>query len=219
MIDRCRVDQGTSDQLDELVSIEVPSKVRRFHLPTLIVSYAFVIWAGVYLWGVSNIQNVSVVVGGLVVLWYTWETRELRKVGLRQVGLAQRQLESQSRQIDVQIRPYIIIERTHRPFVIKNIGAGPALNVKVEDVVLPAVQVVSLTFSPVIPVLLQGTIAELEVNSLTEGKRGSDFLAAHLDPDYATIELDVRITYQNVEGKHYSVTQSHWPEAHGAPPR
>ena len=65
-------------------------------------------------------QTIAVVLTGLVLIWYTIETQLLRK-------------ESQ-KQTEIQIRPFVIVERKDRKIFLKNIGQGPALNVSVRPV-------------------------------------------------------------------------------------
>jgi hypothetical protein len=67
---------------------------------------------------------------GLVLIWYTVETRRLRIQ-------AQRQVEEIQQQTEVQVRPFVIVEpyfaddTTHGKFLARNVGNGTALNVRV----------------------------------------------------------------------------------------
>jgi hypothetical protein len=130
----------------------------------------------------------------------------LRKAGAAQLAAIERQRTVMLQQLELQIRPYFIIESPSRPFSTKNIGAGPALNVQVHDVHLPPITATVLRFSPsVFPHVPAGAVCNLEVADYVEGRKTGDMLTAHLNPVYAQWPLQVRITYENVEGRAYTV--------------
>src|SRR5262249_17871965 len=60
-----------------------------------------------------------------IVCWYTWETKRLRET-------AQRQVDAAYQQIEVQQRPFVIIE-ARRPdaLTVLNIGNSAAINIKI----------------------------------------------------------------------------------------
>lgn len=70
----------------------------------------------------------------LTVIWYAWETRKLRIETLNQTKLS--------------LRPFVIIVFIERPgkFILKNLGNGSALNVKVKDISLIKTKELQITY-------------------------------------------------------------------------
>jgi hypothetical protein len=156
-------------------------------------------------------QTWAVIIAGPIVIWYTWETMRLRETAIRQVEVALRQREATLQQIEVQIRPFVILEFGGNGFALKNVGVAPALNVEVQDVVINHAASVIVKFKPVFPVISPNSSSILEAVSFANGKQVGDFFAAHLEPEYAVNLLDVTVSYQNVEGKIYTVTHGIGP--------
>lgn len=67
-------------------------------------------------------QTWAVILTGLVIIWYTWETMQLRRG-----TFAQRELK---------LRPFVVLEPREKGFCMRNFGHGVALNVRVEDVTI-----------------------------------------------------------------------------------
>src|SRR5579875_2099451 len=84
-------------------------------------------------------QTWAVIATGAAVIWYTWETMLLRETAASQAEIALRQRDATLEQIEVQIRPFVIMEFASRGFALRNIGVGPALNVTVQNVVVDQV--------------------------------------------------------------------------------
>jgi hypothetical protein len=116
---------------------------------------------------------------------------------LRQVTLAQREL---------QLRPFVAIERLDRSFLLRNFGVGVAVNVKVDNVVIDAAENIVVRFPEVIPILPNGEIKEISAQSFHGDAAMGDFFGAHLDPRYAIMDLQIDVTFQNVEMKLYRVS-------------
>src|SRR5438876_1189628 len=133
---------------------QLPLVVRKrgwdLHWPAFAVGVAFaaVVVIGWHLmpgnW--NGIQTIAVVVTGLSLIWYTWETKLLREIATRQLGAT-------IAQVEAQIRPFVIIDRAYHPFTIRNIGLGPALNVRVHDVDIDLDHKTGLRFRPQFPVI------------------------------------------------------------------
>jgi hypothetical protein len=118
---------------------------------------------------------------------------------LRRAAFSQRQL---------QLRPLVVLELKEKGFVVRNVGHGVALNVQVGDVILSEQEKVVIRFPGLLPVLASGATAELAAESFKRGKSAGDFFLAHLDPQYASLNLRVRVQFQNVEMTPYVVTES-----------
>lgn len=72
-----------------------------------------------------NWQEINSIILGvtfLSILWYSWETRQLRKVT--------------SNQMELSLRPLIIIlfDEGSSKFFLKNIGNGPSFKIKIKDI-------------------------------------------------------------------------------------
>jgi hypothetical protein len=139
-------------------------------------------------------QTVAVALAGFVLIWYTWETMQLRRA-----AFAQRQL---------QLRPLVVLEPQEKGFVLRNVGPGVALNVQVDDVILSKQQEVAIRFPRLLPVLTSGATAPLVAEGLRRGRSVGDFFLSHLDPEYAIMDLRVSVRFQNAEMTPYVVTES-----------
>jgi hypothetical protein len=117
---------------------------------------------------------------------------------LRRAAVAQR---------DLQLRPFVVIEPVEHGFRLKNLGPGTALNVKAEDVVISAEDQIRLHFPERIPVLPCGEVRNIAAQSFHGDVNAGDFFAAHLDPQWAALELDIRVTFQDTEMRSFSVSE------------
>jgi len=84
----------------------------------------------------------------LVIIWYTWETRRMRKIALQQVGIANQQAREMIRQTRLNIMPAFIAELRasgSTRFYLKNIGNGTALNIQVLPLVNPISSIIPVT--------------------------------------------------------------------------
>lgn len=150
----------------------------------------------VYLCDPSNwtaLQTWAIGLTGVVIIWYTWETRELRHAAYAQ--------------IDLQIRPYVVLQPLAGSFQLTNFGNGVALHIRVDPVVVSKEHEIEIRFPKAIPVLRKGESATLEARSYKKGKDAGDFFNAHLDPEHANQETDVKVRFDDVELKTYSTTQ------------
>lgn len=134
-------------------------------------------------------QTLAVILTGIVIIWYTIETKELR---------AQAQ-----KQTEIQQRPFVILKIEQGNFILQNIGMGPALNVEVKPVQVNAEHEVIIRFKELHSTLVVGESVQLAAESFKKGKSAGDFFLAHLDPEYANRNLNIVIEYQNVELNKY----------------
>ena len=153
------------------------------------VALAFVVCNGNW----TAIQTWAVVLTGVVLIWYTWETMRLREA-----AFAQREL---------QLRPFVALNFKEKQFELTNLGVGVALNVKINDVTIDKDLEVTVRFPERIAMLRPGETQQVQAESFKKGKSAGDFFLAHLDKEYANREIEVKIDFQNVEMKSYSVSE------------
>lgn len=93
---------------------------RRFILLLILIILAFFFFVKLhsYKW----FSPLTIYLTFLALIFYAWETRKLRK--------------ESTRQIDIQIRPYIIPRFDRNHFIIENVGIGLAKNIYIEDKIL-----------------------------------------------------------------------------------
>ena len=143
----------------------------------------------------NKTETVAFCLTGLVIVWYTWETQLLR-------------VETQ-RQTEVQLRPFVVVEPTSEGFQTRNIGYGPAINVRIGEVLVSEIEEIIIRFPDTIPILLNdGKAIELRAESFKKGKSAGDFFLAHLDPKYANLNLSIPIEFQSVDLKTYSIEET-----------
>lgn len=145
----------------------------------------------------TAIQTWAVVLTGIVIIWYTWETMRLR--------------ETASSQREIQLRPFVVLELKDKKFLVTNVGSGVAVNVRVNEVTVDEEFKITVRFSRSLSILRPGEASIIEGESFKDGESAGDFFLAHLDTEYANREIDVRVEFQNVEMKPYSVSERVMP--------
>jgi hypothetical protein len=145
----------------------------------------------------TAIQTWAMVLTGIVIIWYTWETMQLREA-----AFSQREL---------QLRPFVVFELKDNAFVVTNVGPGAAVNVRISEVTVDEELEIVIRFSKNISILRSSETLAIEGESFRSGKSAGDFFLAHLDIKYANREFDVKIEFQNVEMKPYSVLERVMP--------
>lgn len=165
----------------------------------------------------SLIQTITLISTGLVVLWYTWETAILRRAAQTQVQSQARQIEAQLEQIETQVRPFVILDpdQGRGTAFLENIGLGPALNVRVPEILVHERiegQPVMLRVPTQVSVLRPGEKVSISVDSFVGGREFGDFFSAALHPKFTHDRLDVVIEYENIQLKSYRVVQTVEPQ-------
>lgn len=150
----------------------------------------------------TAIQTWAVILTGVVLIWYTWETRSLRRI-----AFSQREL---------QLRPFIVFRKEAEKYVVENIGNGAALDVRIESIKLDSNSglQIEIQFPHSLPLLKQASVGEVAVDVYMNGKKCDPVFAAHLDPKYAVLDVDVRINFSNIEGKQYSLVEIISPQTY-----
>jgi hypothetical protein len=164
------------------------------------------------------IQTVTLFATGMVVLWYTWETARLRRVANSQLEQQVQQLQAQMDQTETSVRPFVVfLARQDRAAkaLVENIGFGPALNVRLLDVIINPDEAqlrINVHFPDRIPILRAGEKAEIRVLSRVGDHPFGDFFSAHIDPRFATKAVTIVVQYENVQMKTYAVEQAVQPQ-------
>ena len=167
---------------------------RPLTLLALLAIYAVAIWLAFVCesdWTAR--QTWAVILTGAAVIWYTWETRELRQATYAQM--------------DLQIRPYVVLQPDGRSSLVTNFGSGVALHVHIEPVVVDTKERIELRFPKTVPVLRSGESVSPEITCYKEGKPTSDIYKDLLNPKNATEEYEVKLCFDNLELKPYTRTQ------------
>lgn len=142
----------------------------------------------------SEKQTWAVILTGVILIWYTWETMLLRRV-----AVGQREL---------QLRPFVVFQKANGGYVVENIGGSAALDVRVESITLIAPEIrLDIAFPRAVPLLKSGATATIEVTVDINGRRSDPNFAAHLDPNYAVQDVDLHMRFRNLEGKEYELVQ------------
>jgi hypothetical protein len=161
----------------------------------------------------SVVQTLTLIVTGGVVLWYTWETAQLRRTARSQLEQQMRQLHAQIDQTETSIRPFVVFlaqRDRDASVVLENVGLGPALNVRLLDAIInPEEQnlQINVHFPDQVAILRPGEQARVRAMSRVGEHPFGDFFSAHVDPLYATKTVSIVVQYENIQMKSYSVEQ------------
>ncbi len=148
------------------------------------------------------VQDWVLIFTGIVLLWYTDETKKIRQNGAAQNELFIRQGE-------LRIRPFIVIERHETRLVAKNVGQGTALNIQVNPISRPTginSDCIHLSFKK-LSFLEPGNTADIDSTTKHNDQEIEGGIAL-IDPEYALGEIEVKITFTNMDEKSYSNMQT-----------
>ncbi len=88
-------------------------------------------------------QTWAVVLTGIILIWYTWET-----MLLRQVATLQR---------EAQLRPFVVFRSENGKYVVENIGTAAALDVRIDGTTIQAPNLkMDITFPSPVSLLKDG---------------------------------------------------------------
>lgn len=166
---------------------------------TKILIAVFVIFAvslvAIFAWesGWVARQTWVILFTGLVVMWYTYETTLLRRTSVAQ--------------LELQLRPFVVLEPVDNGFHLRNLGPGVALNVEVLDVLLSEQDRIGVRFPERVAIMECGPSRIIQANSYHGDVDAGDFFAAHLDPQYAVDEFPIRIQFRDFEMKKYETKE------------
>lgn len=148
---------------------------------------------GGYLYCTGKYDAISawaIIVTGAVVIWYTWETMQLRREAFSQR--------------EMQLRPFITFYKGDSGYVIENIGHGVALDVYIDTVKLDDTEI---RFPQRIPILKQNIVLPFQTEIYINGKRIDEIFTAILDHRYTVSDINLNIQFSNIEGKRYSLVE------------
>ncbi len=175
-------------------------------------------------------QTWIVTLTGLVVIWYTWETSRLRQAGLAQVEIGQRQVEATLQQIQLSreqlvalqlqtaslVRPFVVAQPEGDELRLDNLGAGPALNVRVRQMVVTTASAdwtVTVDVPGSVPVLRPGTGLKRAMVTAVNGSPQGTFFTGHVHPKFAVTTIEIFIEYDSVDKHHYTARQRVAPKS------
>ena len=142
----------------------------------------------------SAVSALATVATGAVVWWYTCETQKLRRLS--------------ERQLELQVRPFVIVRQANGMLAVVNIGQGPAFNVAVQSIHLtddvPEHTEYTITYPEPVAVLSPGQERSIRAFAEKDGMRQMpDGLLANLDPNLTQSLFTIVVEYDNVDGLHY----------------
>ena len=174
--------------------MRVPSKWASLILPLALYGIGMAC-AIVYASDWAAKQTWAVILTGVILIWYTWET-----MLLRQVATLQR---------EAQLRPFVVFRAEGGKYVVENIGLAAALDVRIDRTTIEAPSFkMDIEFPNPVPLLKAGLVAELAVEVKINGTPVDPVFAAHLDAQHAALDIDVHIHFKNIEGKDYSLVET-----------
>ena len=92
-------------------------------------------WIQVVEISLIGVQTIVLAITGGIVWWYTNETKKLRKSSEKQVNQMQKQVEQTKLQTDLQLRPYVILEKDNKDiWYFRNIGNKYAININIDNI-------------------------------------------------------------------------------------
>lgn len=172
-----------------------PVRQRRLRTP-VVLALTFLIIALLPLaaqWSRDFVATWVVVLTGVVVVWYTWETAELRRTA--------------QAQMDIQVAPFVMLRLTNGGLWVKNIGHGPALNVVVGDIVWDR-SAITLKVDEPIPVIRSGKSVRVGINAYRDGKL---IMPNELPAKRVLEAIPVTITCDNIRLQRFQVVQELQP--------
>jgi len=155
----------------------------------------------------QTMQTPVLIATGLIIIWYTWETRRL--------GNETKQLSKEAkRQTELQLRPLIILRCTAEGFEVSNVGNGTALNVSINDIIISKIEEVRVRFPEPVPVIRSGESMPIFAESLKQGQiqNPPNVFFAHLNPTYANRSFEFAISFEDIESRSFCAKQSIGPK-------
>jgi len=123
----------------------------------------------------------------LILIWYTYETRNIHL--------------TTKRQVELQFKPILAIELIEEPDLalnIINVGNGPAFNIEIPNVPLGFDSGIYFKFDS-ISSLRAGDSKQVKVKNFRGDEEVNFPFDAHLRPNYASNEVKIKIQYNDTE--------------------
>lgn len=142
-----------------------------------------------------TIQTLAVILTGIILIWYTWETMLLRLIA------------SSQRELDLQ--PFVIYKNLSGQHWIENAGRGVAINISINTLEIgDSSYRLEILFPKKIPILKPGKSQQLTPTVKINGNEVNNLHASHLNPIYANQDTEVEVTFSNTEKTRYSVKET-----------
>jgi hypothetical protein len=147
-------------------------------------------------------QTLAIILTGVIICYYTWETQKLRK-------------ETQS-QTDLQIQPLPVIIIEGIKYKLKNIGNGTAIRINIEDIELSDIKLSSDTpsikyrmrFISDLQIVESNDPIELNFEILQNGIYIPNELAKWHDPKNTDKKFFIKMTFNDIRGKKYRIIET-----------
>ena len=143
---------------------------------------------------------------GIAVLWYTLETASLRREAAAQTRAI-------AAQTEVMVSPLLVARvgstssggsqgTTTHAILVRNIGRGPALSVKIQDLIVDPTTPITLCFDALDVIRVDEEAAASGATTV----RGAEFsrCLSLLKPEFASTTYELRITYLDMAGREHT---------------
>ena len=176
----------------------IKSIIKNVYFGGIVVTGVFLFFLYVAYYGIK--QDVIVLtVTALIIFWYLWETRNIRKEMINQTAIT--------------IVPILgfYLDKDRSSFFLENFGNFPTFNIKVQDMEIQsalknATTVLKFFFEPVDAVLPREKIP-IKSRILKDCREVDDMnlFFAHFIPEHAKFDFQTFVTFENVLGQEYEV--------------
>jgi len=129
----------------------------------------------------------------LAIIWYAWQTRGMKKQMIKQKELS--------------MRPFIVLAHDGDRYILKNIGYGPAIDIKMDNIAISKIdEKLTIIYSfKKVDIITVGETAALNI-CYENGNPATDSDQAAIMPQFAVKSFNFRIIYHNLENKAYSTS-------------
>ena len=129
----------------------------------------------------------------LAIIWYAWQTRGMKKQMIKQKELS--------------MRPFIVLSHYFNHYILKNIGYGPAIDIKMDNIAISKIdEKLTIIYSfKNVDIITAGETAALII-CYENGNPAIDLDQAVIMPRTAGRSFDFKIIYHNLENKEYSTS-------------
>jgi hypothetical protein len=128
----------------------------------------------------------------LAIIAYTWVTWGMKKLMIKQKELS--------------MRPFIILAYVEDHYILKNVGHGPALKIKMDDINISVVGKLRFGYTfEVVDILISNEEKPLII-FINDTKPCDSFELGAITPRSAERSFDFKIRYLNLENKAYSTS-------------
>jgi len=176
----------------------IKSIMKNVYFEGIVVTGVFLFFLCVAYRGIKQ-DVIALTVTALIIFWYFWETRNMRKEMINQT--------------EIPIIPVLgfHLDKYESSFFLENFGNFPTFNIKVQNMEIRsalknATTVLRFVFEPVVAVLPREKMP-IKCRLLKDGREIDDInlFFAHFIPEYAKFDFQTLVTFENVLGQEYEV--------------